>query len=71
VQSAIELRPGVEFLTLRCVSCGLVYDAQVPSDPTKFMTSANEKPRGWVEISGGSRLIVTKTIEFQKHKSVT
>ncbi|MDQ1390987.1 MAG: hypothetical protein QOF56_4441 [Acidobacteriaceae bacterium] len=45
VQSAIELRPGVEFLTLRCVSCGLVYDAQVPSDPTKFMTSANEKPR--------------------------
>ena len=43
VQSAIELRPGVEFLTLRCVSCGLVYDAQVPSDPTRFATSANEK----------------------------
>jgi hypothetical protein len=43
VQSAIELRPGVKFLTLRCVSCGLVYDAQVPSDPTRFATSANEK----------------------------
>jgi hypothetical protein len=43
VQSASELRPGVEFLTLRCFSCGLVYDAQVQSDPTKFMTSVNEK----------------------------
>jgi hypothetical protein len=35
VQSAIELRPGVEYLTLRCTSCGLVYDAQVPSERTK------------------------------------
>jgi hypothetical protein len=43
VQSAIELRPGVEYLTLRCISCGIVYDAQVPSDPTRFTTSANEK----------------------------
>lgn len=34
VQSAIELRPGVEYLTVRCASCGLVYDAQMPSDPT-------------------------------------
>ena len=35
VQSAIELRPGVEYITLRCTSCGLVYDAQVPSERTK------------------------------------
>jgi hypothetical protein len=28
VQNAIELRPGVEYLTLRCLSCGHVFDAQ-------------------------------------------
>jgi transcription elongation factor Elf1 len=32
VQSAVELRPGVKYLTLRCIICGLVYDAQVLSD---------------------------------------
>jgi rubredoxin len=32
VQNAIELRPGVEYLTLRCISCGLIYNAQVPSN---------------------------------------
>jgi transcription elongation factor Elf1 len=35
VQSAAELRPGIDYLTLRCTSCGLVYNAQVLSDPTK------------------------------------
>ena len=29
VQSAIEVRPGSEYLTLRCTSCALVFDAQV------------------------------------------
>ena len=32
VQGAIELLPGVEYLTLRCISCATVYDAQVPSN---------------------------------------
>jgi hypothetical protein len=44
VQSAIELRPGVEYLTLRCASCGLLYDAQVPSEPKKVSTSEEAKP---------------------------
>jgi rubredoxin len=44
VQSAVELRPGVEYLTLRCTFCGHVYDAQVPSDPTKSTTLAKAKP---------------------------
>lgn len=29
VQSVIEIRPGIQYLTLRCVSCHIVYDAQV------------------------------------------
>ena len=33
MQSAVELRPGAHYLTLRCISCGVVYDAQVPSAP--------------------------------------
>lgn len=28
VQNAVEIRPGVEYLTMRCISCGLVYDLQ-------------------------------------------
>jgi len=32
VQNAVELRPGIEYLTLRCISCGLVYNAQVQAD---------------------------------------
>ena len=44
VQSAIELRPGVEYLTLRCGSCGLLYDGQVPSEPKKVSTSEKAKP---------------------------
>jgi hypothetical protein len=53
VHSAIELRPGVEYLTLRCTSCGLVYDAQVPSKQTKSGILAKTKPPlGW--DSGGA-----------------
>jgi rubredoxin len=44
VQSAIELRPGVEYLTLRCACCGLLYDGQVPSEPKKVSTSGKAKP---------------------------
>jgi rubredoxin len=33
LQSAMALRPGVEYLTLRCPFCAIVYDAQVPSAP--------------------------------------
>jgi transcription elongation factor Elf1 len=44
VQSAIELRPGVEYVTLRCTSCGLLYDAQMPSEPKKASTSEEAKP---------------------------
>jgi hypothetical protein len=29
VQSAIKVRPGFEYLTLRCISCAIVFDAQV------------------------------------------
>lgn len=44
VQSAVALRPGVKYLALRCASCGLVYDAQVPSNPTRPATLAEAKP---------------------------
>jgi uncharacterized Zn finger protein len=40
--SETELRPGVEYLTLRCHSCGIVYDAQVPFTPAATQTI--EKP---------------------------
>ena len=33
IQNAIELRPGVQYMTLRCTSCGLLHDAQTPSSP--------------------------------------
>jgi transcription elongation factor Elf1 len=33
VQSTIELKPGVRYLTLRCSSCATIYDAQVPANP--------------------------------------
>jgi uncharacterized Zn finger protein len=32
IQSAIDLRPGIQYLTLRCIACGVVHDAQIPSD---------------------------------------
>jgi uncharacterized Zn finger protein len=33
IQSVISIRSGFEYLTLRCTSCRLVYDAQVHTDP--------------------------------------
>jgi rubredoxin len=35
VQSVVPIRAGFEYLTLRCTSCGLVYDGQVHTDPLK------------------------------------
>jgi rubredoxin len=35
IQSAVKIRFGYEYQTLRCTSCGLVYDAQVQTDPLK------------------------------------
>jgi hypothetical protein len=35
VQNAVQIRIGFEYLTLRCMSCGLVYDAQVHTDPLR------------------------------------
>lgn len=32
VQNAVELRPGVNYLTLRCIACGLVFDAQTGAE---------------------------------------
>jgi len=34
IQNSIELRPGVQYLTLRCISCGLIHDAQMSSAPS-------------------------------------
>jgi hypothetical protein len=31
IQSAVELRPAVHYLMLRCIACGLVFNAQVES----------------------------------------
>jgi uncharacterized Zn finger protein len=31
IQHTVELRPGVQYLTLRCISCGHVHDAQMPA----------------------------------------
>jgi uncharacterized Zn finger protein len=31
----VKIRFGYEYQTLRCTSCGLVYDAQVQTDPLK------------------------------------
>jgi hypothetical protein len=40
VQSATELRPGVQYLTLRCPCCLIVYDAQVAFAPQALRDSA-------------------------------
>ena len=32
IQSAVELRPGVRYLVLRCASCCFIFDAQVRSE---------------------------------------
>lgn len=42
VQDVTELRRGVEYLTLRCAACGLVYHAQVESDLTNSTTLAKQ-----------------------------
>ena len=47
LQSETELRSGVEYLTLRCHSCGIVFDAQVPIQLTTAQTfedQARAKP---------------------------
>jgi len=36
VQRLAAARPGFEHWTLRCVECGLINEAQVGTDPTKF-----------------------------------
>jgi hypothetical protein len=33
VQSVVSIRSGFEYLTLRCTICGIVYDAQMHTDP--------------------------------------
>lgn len=33
VQGTVEIMPGVQYLTLRCISCAGVYDAEVPANP--------------------------------------
>jgi len=43
IQSVVQIRFGFEYLTLRCTSCGLVYDAQVHTDPLR------SDARGWIE----------------------
>jgi len=40
VQSAVELLPEVHYLTLRCPSCFIVYDAQVPFAPAQALTES-------------------------------
>ena len=43
VQSVVPIRSGFEYLTLRCTTCGLVYDAQMHTDP--MMSNAG----GWID----------------------
>jgi rubredoxin len=33
IQNVVSIRFGFEYLTFRCTSCGLVYDAQVHTNP--------------------------------------
>ena len=40
VQNVVPIRAGFEYLTLRCTSCGLVYDAQAEY--------SGSKARGWI-----------------------
>jgi hypothetical protein len=35
IQNVVQIRSGFDYLTLRCTSCGLVYDAQVHTDLLK------------------------------------
>ena len=43
VQNVVPIRAGFEYLTLRCTSCGLVFDAQIHTDPPKADV------RGWID----------------------
>jgi phage FluMu protein Com len=45
-QSATELRPGVQYLTLRCPCCAIIYDAQVPFTPVTAQTSQDRASAG-------------------------
>jgi hypothetical protein len=42
-QLRVELRPGIKYLALRSISCGLVYDSQVPS--------GSNRPRPFIDRS--------------------
>jgi rubredoxin len=46
VQSVVPIRAGFEYLTLRCTSCGLVFDAQVHTDPLKSDAPGLDHLRG-------------------------
>ena len=48
IQSVARGRPGFEHWTLRCIKCGLIYDAQVPADPLK------SQAMGWFDGELGS-----------------
>jgi uncharacterized Zn finger protein len=60
VQSVIPIRSGFEYLTLRCTTCGLVYDAQVHTDP--MMSDA----RGWIDSELDSPSKSTAVAEADK-----
>jgi uncharacterized Zn finger protein len=42
VQRIITARSGFEHWTLRCIRCGHIHEAQVPTDPV------NTDARGWL-----------------------
>jgi hypothetical protein len=41
VQRVLLGRPGFEYWTLRCTKCGLIHEAQAPTDPI------NSEALGW------------------------
>jgi transcription elongation factor Elf1 len=43
VQSVVPIRTGFKYVTLRCTTCGLVYDAQMHTDP--MMSDGG----GWID----------------------
>jgi phage FluMu protein Com len=47
VQNVALIRAGFEYLTLRCTSCGLVFDAQIHTDPPM------SDVRGWANSELG------------------
>ncbi len=42
VQRTAELRPGIQYLTLRCAKCALVYDAQRRQSPPVPLSSVSK-----------------------------